>query len=156
MFKFIFYPEKIRVLILMFMFLIFLLAIESHLIAELTLLILHDQGLTRFNPWIAENYLLALCESDRKTDILQLLETIDIRKISLLDHLASIFKSLGRLLLESDAEKYILAFKTSGIFFVTFCWLYFYLSCCRNSIGNITYKGLIVQRGKCKELIDLL
>lgn len=60
-----------------------------------------------------ENYLLALCESDRKTDILQLLETIDIRKISLLDHLASIFKSLGRLLLESDAEKYILAFKTS-------------------------------------------
>ncbi|KAH9803364.1 pentatricopeptide repeat-containing protein [Citrus sinensis] len=60
-----------------------------------------------------ENYLLALCESDRKIDILQLLETIDIRKISLLDHLASIFKSLGRLLLESDAEKYILAFKTS-------------------------------------------
>lgn len=50
MFKFIFYPEKMRVLILMFMFLIFLLAIESHLIAELTLLILHDQGLTRFNP----------------------------------------------------------------------------------------------------------
>lgn len=60
-----------------------------------------------------ENYLLALCESDRKIDILQLLETIDIRKISLLDHLASIFKSLGRLLLESDAKKYILAFKTS-------------------------------------------
>ncbi|KAK9209571.1 hypothetical protein WN944_001938 [Citrus x changshan-huyou] len=60
-----------------------------------------------------ENYLLALCESDRKIDILQLLETIDIRKIPLLDHLASIFKSLGRLLLESDAEKYILAFKTS-------------------------------------------
>lgn len=60
-----------------------------------------------------ENYLLALCENDRKTDLLQLLETIDIRKISSLDHLASIFKSLGRLLLESDAEKYILAFKTS-------------------------------------------
>lgn len=151
MFKFILYPKKIKVFILKFMFLIFFLAIENYLTAELTLLILHDQDLTRFYPWIAENFLLALCESDRKTELLQLLETIDIRKISSLNHLASIFKSLGRLLLESDAEKYILAFKTSGIFFVFFVdYTFIFL------VAETPLVISLVKHGKGKELIDLL
>ncbi|KAL6975312.1 hypothetical protein U1Q18_024108 [Sarracenia purpurea var. burkii] len=62
-----------------------------------------------------ENYLLALCESERKKEILQLLEIIDITKFSSLDQLASIFRSLGRLSLESFLEKFILALKSLDI-----------------------------------------
>ncbi|XP_059659603.1 pentatricopeptide repeat-containing protein At4g04790, mitochondrial-like isoform X2 [Cornus florida] len=63
-------------------------------------------------PNIRENYLLALCESDRKKELLLLLDIVDITRISSPDHVATIFKSLGRLLLEPYAEKFILAFKT--------------------------------------------
>ncbi|KAK1581507.1 hypothetical protein Q3G72_006621 [Acer saccharum] len=63
---------------------------------------------------LQENYLLALCETDRKNDLLKVLETIDITKISSPNHVASIFKSFGRLLLESSAEKYFSAFKVTG------------------------------------------
>ncbi|XP_031280826.1 pentatricopeptide repeat-containing protein At4g04790, mitochondrial-like [Pistacia vera] len=62
---------------------------------------------------IVENYLLALCESKRNSEFLQLLETVDITKVSSLDHVMSIFKFLGRLVLESFAEKYLLALKIS-------------------------------------------
>ncbi|XP_062169018.1 pentatricopeptide repeat-containing protein At4g04790, mitochondrial-like isoform X2 [Alnus glutinosa] len=61
---------------------------------------------------LRENYLLALCESDRKEELLQLLEIVDITKLSPPDFVANIFKSLGRLLLESFAEKFLIAFKT--------------------------------------------
>lgn len=60
---------------------------------------------------LRENYLLALCESDRKEEILQLFEIVDITKLSPPDSVANIFRSLGRLLLESSAEKYLMAFK---------------------------------------------
>uniref|UniRef100_A0A2P2LKP3 Pentatricopeptide repeat-containing protein At4g04790-like n=1 Tax=Rhizophora mucronata TaxID=61149 RepID=A0A2P2LKP3_RHIMU len=59
------------------------------------------------------NYLAALCESDRKEEILQLLEITDITKFSSLDHVVNIFKSLGRLSLESCVDKFLLAFKES-------------------------------------------
>lgn len=65
---------------------------------------------------VAENYLLALCQSDRKGEILQLLELMDITQISSLDFVASIFRCLGRLLLESYAEKFLLSFKACGMF----------------------------------------
>ncbi|KAJ0049187.1 hypothetical protein Pint_16814 [Pistacia integerrima] len=58
-------------------------------------------------PCITENYLLALCESKRKREFVQLLETVDITKVSSLDHVMSIFKFLGRLVLEYFAEKYL-------------------------------------------------
>ncbi|KAJ4966309.1 hypothetical protein NE237_018158 [Protea cynaroides] len=61
---------------------------------------------------LAENYLLALCENDRLKEVMQLSEVMDITKVSSLHCAASIFKSLGRLLLENLAEKFILAFKT--------------------------------------------
>ncbi|KAJ6314098.1 hypothetical protein OIU78_017708 [Salix suchowensis] len=64
------------------------------------------------NISLRENYLLALCESDQKNYLLQLLETMDITKFSSLNHLASIFKSLGRLSLESFAKKFLLVLKS--------------------------------------------
>ncbi|XP_050218346.1 pentatricopeptide repeat-containing protein At4g04790, mitochondrial-like isoform X2 [Mercurialis annua] len=60
---------------------------------------------------LRENYLLALCERDRKNELLQLLEVIDITQVSSLDHMVNIFNSLGRLSLESLAKKFLLAFK---------------------------------------------
>ncbi|KAJ6423265.1 hypothetical protein OIU84_024246 [Salix udensis] len=64
------------------------------------------------NISLRENYLLALCESDQKNYLLQLLETMDITKFSSLGHLTSIFKSLGRLSLESFAKKFLLVLKS--------------------------------------------
>ncbi|XP_022733606.1 pentatricopeptide repeat-containing protein At4g04790, mitochondrial-like isoform X2 [Durio zibethinus] len=62
---------------------------------------------------LKENYLLALCESGRKEDLMQLLEIIDLTRISSVDQVANVFQSLGKLSLESFAEKFLLAFKNS-------------------------------------------
>lgn len=64
--------------------------------------------------YIAENYVLALCESGRKEELLKVLEIIDITKVSSVDYVASIFKSLGRLSLASFMEKFVSAFKACG------------------------------------------
>ncbi|KAJ7948482.1 Pentatricopeptide repeat-containing protein [Quillaja saponaria] len=64
------------------------------------------------NSNLGESYLLALCESNRKKELIQLLEIIDITKLSSTEYVTNIFKSLGRLLLESYAEKLLFAFKT--------------------------------------------
>ncbi|GLT51456.1 hypothetical protein SLA2020_248650 [Shorea laevis] len=63
------------------------------------------------NLQLKENYLLALCESQRTDDLLQVLEIIDITKISD-KHAATVFKALGRLSLESFTEKFLLTFKS--------------------------------------------
>ncbi|XP_028761740.1 pentatricopeptide repeat-containing protein At4g04790, mitochondrial isoform X2 [Neltuma alba] len=60
---------------------------------------------------LRENYLLALCEGDRKKDILQVLEIVDMKKLLSTESKAKIFQSLGRLLLEPTAEKFLLDFK---------------------------------------------
>ncbi|KAJ7981613.1 Pentatricopeptide repeat-containing protein [Quillaja saponaria] len=65
------------------------------------------------NSNLLESYLLALCESDRKKELLQLLEIVDITMLSSTECIAKIFISLGRLLLESYAEKFLFEFKTS-------------------------------------------
>ncbi|XP_027342795.1 pentatricopeptide repeat-containing protein At4g04790, mitochondrial-like [Abrus precatorius] len=65
---------------------------------------------------LRESYLLALCESERKEEILKLLEIIDIKKFSSAESVAKIFQALGRLLLEPVAEKFLLNFKTTGDF----------------------------------------
>ncbi|KAK7324653.1 hypothetical protein VNO77_28384 [Canavalia gladiata] len=62
---------------------------------------------------LQESYLLALCESERKEEILKLLEIIDIKKISSAESVAKIFQAFGRLVLEPVAEKFLLDFKTS-------------------------------------------
>ena len=64
---------------------------------------------------LTESYLLAFCESDRKEELLKLLEVLDISKISSFNHVATIFKSLGRTQLQKFAEKFILELKTTGI-----------------------------------------
>ncbi|KAB2095948.1 hypothetical protein ES319_A01G075700v1 [Gossypium barbadense] len=61
---------------------------------------------------LKENYLLALCESGRK-DIMQLLEVIDITKISSVNVAANIFESLGRLSFDSFAEKFLWTLKNN-------------------------------------------
>ncbi|CAJ2660004.1 unnamed protein product [Trifolium pratense] len=62
---------------------------------------------------LRENYLLALCESERKENILEVLEIMDIKKLSSVDSVAKIFQTLGRLLSEPVAEKILLDFRTS-------------------------------------------
>ncbi|EOY12569.1 Tetratricopeptide repeat-like superfamily protein, putative isoform 1 [Theobroma cacao] len=79
-------------------------------IQELCNYIAATDGIDDFE--LKENYLLALCESGRKEDLMQLLEIIDIKRISSVNKVANIFKSLGRLSLESFAEKFLLAFKS--------------------------------------------
>ncbi|XP_073009234.1 pentatricopeptide repeat-containing protein At4g21880, mitochondrial-like isoform X5 [Typha latifolia] len=69
---------------------------------------------SRDNISLAESYLLAFCESDRKKELLQLLEVVDVRKVSSLKYVASIFKSLGRFQLETFSEKFLLELKTTG------------------------------------------
>ncbi|KAI8009624.1 Pentatricopeptide repeat-containing protein [Camellia lanceoleosa] len=56
---------------------------------------------------VAESYLLALCESDQKKELLL--------TIISLGHLPNIFRSLGRLLLESFVKKFILELKSCAI-----------------------------------------
>ncbi|XP_029149015.1 uncharacterized protein [Arachis hypogaea] len=60
-----------------------------------------------------ENYLLALCESERKKEILELLEIINIKKLSSVESVEKIFQALGRHQLEPVAENFLLDFKTS-------------------------------------------
>ncbi|KAE8650683.1 pentatricopeptide repeat-containing protein At4g04790, mitochondrial-like [Cucumis sativus] len=71
-----------------------------------------DDGVDKFS--LQENYLLALCGSEQKKELLQMLEVIDITKLSTTVVAPNIFKSLGRLSLHTFAEKSLLAFKTSG------------------------------------------
>ncbi|KAG9146745.1 hypothetical protein Leryth_005059 [Lithospermum erythrorhizon] len=61
-----------------------------------------------------ESYLLALYESDRRRELLILLETYDVTKASSEERLSDIFKSLGMLSLEAYAEKFLVELKTSG------------------------------------------
>nr|UPT48575.1 pentatricopeptide repeat protein AaPPR351 [Agave angustifolia] len=63
---------------------------------------------------LAVSYLLAFCDSDRKEELLQLLEVVDITRISSSKYLSSIFKSLGRLQFKNFTEKFIFVLKTPG------------------------------------------
>ncbi|KAJ0106173.1 hypothetical protein Patl1_19502 [Pistacia atlantica] len=87
-----------------------------------------------------ENYLLALCESKRKREFVQLLETVDITKVSSLDHVMSIFKFLGKLVLEYFAEKYLVELTISdygaeNVSNVIFSYI--------SSIPNLEVEGII-------------
>ncbi|OIW03158.1 hypothetical protein TanjilG_11795 [Lupinus angustifolius] len=70
---------------------------------------------------LRESYLLALCESERKKQILDLLEIIDIKKLSSTESVSQIFQALGRLLLEPVAEKFLLDFKTCESYLLALC-----------------------------------
>ncbi|KAF8016362.1 hypothetical protein BT93_H1769 [Corymbia citriodora subsp. variegata] len=68
----------------------------------------HHDGEDKYD--LAGNYLLALCESDRE-ELLHFLQVIDIRNISSLDCLTSIFTSLGKSKLDVLAEQFLLSLK---------------------------------------------
>ncbi|XP_028237932.1 pentatricopeptide repeat-containing protein At4g04790, mitochondrial-like isoform X2 [Glycine soja] len=57
---------------------------------------------------LRESYLMALCESDRKMQILDVVKNIDVTKLSSAKSIADIFQSLGRLHLESIADDLLL------------------------------------------------
>lgn len=65
---------------------------------------------------VAENYLLALCESDRKTQILDVLKNIDMTKLTSAKCISNIFQSMGRLALESDADNLLLDLRACGMY----------------------------------------
>ncbi|KAI3673777.1 hypothetical protein L6452_39907 [Arctium lappa] len=69
----------------------------------------HGSNASNFN----ESYLAALCEVDRQEEVSMLLDTIDIKKVSSKESRERIFKSLGRLTLESHAKKFILELKST-------------------------------------------
>ncbi|KAG6526381.1 hypothetical protein ZIOFF_016364 [Zingiber officinale] len=64
-----------------------------------------------------ESYLLAFCRSgsDRKKDLLQLLEIVDMGRISSPKCIECVFRSLGTLQLEDLAEKYFFELNTAGL-----------------------------------------
>ncbi|XP_019196928.1 PREDICTED: pentatricopeptide repeat-containing protein At4g04790, mitochondrial-like isoform X2 [Ipomoea nil] len=62
-----------------------------------------------------EKYLLAMSSGDCKEQFLQLLNTLDITKVTSMKSLTCIFKSLGKLMLENIAEKCFLDLKTSDV-----------------------------------------
>ncbi|KAL6538409.1 hypothetical protein OROGR_012397 [Orobanche gracilis] len=62
-----------------------------------------------------ECLLVALCESGRRENILILLESIDITKVSPVASVERVFRSLGKLLLEPFAERFLLALKRSAV-----------------------------------------
>ncbi|KAG8365041.1 hypothetical protein BUALT_Bualt18G0061700 [Buddleja alternifolia] len=66
--------------------------------------------------YLQESLLLALCESDRKEEFLMLLGTFDITKVQSVASLVCVFRSLGKLLLEPFAERFLLELKRSDIF----------------------------------------
>ncbi|KAK8706080.1 hypothetical protein V6N13_049658 [Hibiscus sabdariffa] len=91
---------------------------------------------------VKENYLLALCESGRKEDLMQLLEVFDITRMSSMNQVAVIFKSLGRLSLDSFVEKFLLTLKSNDYNMVDISRLiYSYVS----SIPNLAAQDLFLK-----------
>lgn len=64
----------------------------------------------------------ALSENDRAEEILKLLEVVDITRISSKTLIISLFESLGRSSIESDAVGFLLKLRSSGEF-VDFLYL---------------------------------
>ncbi|KAL8160189.1 hypothetical protein V2J09_001726 [Rumex salicifolius] len=63
---------------------------------------------------LQEHYLMALCDGDRKKELLEILERIDINQVSSVENLYHIFSTLGRLSLDSFAVKFSSELKECG------------------------------------------
>ncbi|KAJ3671360.1 hypothetical protein LUZ60_007439 [Juncus effusus] len=89
---------------------------------------------------LAESYLLAFCESDRKKELSQLLEFLEINEVSKPKYVTIIFKSLGRLELEHFAEKFLSEIhKSGGENFTSLIYEYV------TSLPNLTAKEMVVK-----------
>ncbi|KAK9673981.1 hypothetical protein RND81_12G203000 [Saponaria officinalis] len=98
-----------------------------------------------------ENYLLALCERDRK-ELLELLDVIDITRVSSVSNVNIIFRSLGRLSLEAFAELFILVLKDCDYGSENISNLiYSYTSC----LKNLTVEDIILKFKEMHEKLDL-
>ncbi|MBA0676135.1 hypothetical protein Goari_017641 [Gossypium aridum] len=101
---------------------------------------------------LKENYLLALCESGRK-DIMQLLEVIDITRISSVNVVANIFESLGRLSFDSFAEKFLWTLKNNDYKMADISRLIFsYVS----AIPNLAYYNSVNDVFRCTPICGLV
>ncbi|MBA0606612.1 hypothetical protein Godav_019054 [Gossypium davidsonii] len=101
---------------------------------------------------LKENYLLALCESGRK-DIMQLLEVIDITRISSVNIVANIFESLGRLSFDSFAEKFLWTLKNNDYKMADISRLIFsYVS----AIPNLAYYNSVNDVFRCTPICGLV
>jgi len=69
---------------------------------------------------VAVSYLMALCESDRKMQLLDVVKNIDIIKLLSAESIENIFQSLGRLQLESVAEDILLDLRARGMIMILF------------------------------------
>jgi len=63
---------------------------------------------------------MALCESDRKTQLLDVVKNIDIIKLLSAGSIENIFQSLGRLQLESIAKDILLDLRARGTIMILF------------------------------------
>ncbi|KAK2380956.1 pentatricopeptide repeat-containing protein, mitochondrial [Trifolium repens] len=102
---------------------------------------------------LRERYLLALCESDRKTQILDVLKNIDITKFTSAKSISNIFQSLGRLLLESDAENLLLD--------LTACdydadHISNFIACYAVSIPNLAVEDIISKIENLHDVLEVL
>jgi len=69
---------------------------------------------------VAVSYLMALCESDRKMQLLDVVKNIDIIKLLSVESIENIFQSLRRLQLESVAEDILLDLRARGMIMILF------------------------------------
>ncbi|KAL3508535.1 hypothetical protein ACH5RR_027936 [Cinchona calisaya] len=100
-----------------------------------------------------QSYLLAFCESDRKKELLLLLETFDITKVSSTEHVVNIFRSLGKLSLETFAERFLLALKINYIGADKISdFIYNYVT----SIPNLTVEDVIFKFKSLLEKLELM
>ncbi|KAG0499445.1 hypothetical protein HPP92_004136 [Vanilla planifolia] len=85
---------------------------DENKIKELCSLVATDGG--NESNGLAESYLLALCQSDMKDELILSLEAFDMGNMTSLKHVSCIFKSMGVLQLEKHMLRFIFALKTRG------------------------------------------
>ncbi|KAL9236357.1 hypothetical protein vseg_011038 [Gypsophila vaccaria] len=109
------------------------------------------RGDSESDSLLHENYLLAMCERDRK-ELLELLDVIDITRVSSVENAMVIFRSLGRMSLEAFAELFILVLKDCEYGSENISNLiYAYISCLKNSAVEDT----ILKFKEMHEKLDL-
>ncbi|RID78373.1 hypothetical protein BRARA_A01211 [Brassica rapa] len=101
---------------------------------------------------LQEYHLVALCEKDRKEDLQQLLEIVDITKVSSPEVLKSVFEYLGNSLLEAVAMKLLLELRDSGEVETVSNLIFSYASC----IPNSTVDDAILKFNNLHEELDIV
>ncbi|GFP89983.1 pentatricopeptide repeat-containing protein at4g21880 mitochondrial [Phtheirospermum japonicum] len=102
--------------------------------------------------YFRESVLMALCESDRREEFSMLLETLDITKVSPIASIERVFRSLGKLLLEPYAEKFLLVLKGSDIGAVNISNLIIEYAI---SIPNLAVEDIIAKSQKLHSLAEV-